>query len=397
MNKKQKILFVAEELSMNGAMKSLVALLKALPQDRYLISLFLFRHIQGGLTGQVPSHVDVLPEIPSYRMLRLPLKEAFKESIKNFRFDLTLMRGLVAWQRYRNCSFALWPVLPNIPGRYDVVCSYADGFVAPLILKKVKSKATACWVHYMYSMMPQPEYVYEALRKCNVCVPVSYEAGAVLNEALGCNVNTQVIHNITDAEVCRCLSEAPDQYSLREAGAIRVVSIGRVTDAKHFDIIPATALILKNRGVKFEWLIAGSGDKLPDIQKQVENMGVSDCVSFLGEVPNPMPLLKSADIFVNPSRHESWGMTVSEALCLGKVVITSNLKVFEEQITNGVNGLMVEPTSENIADVIMDVLADKGLRSRLESEAVHYPYTTEKIVAEFDTLVKQLLDQPKTR
>ena len=391
MYKKHNILFVAEELSLNGAMKSLIALLKALPQERYNISLFLFRHIQGSLTNQVPEHVEVLPENPTYRMLRLPLKEAIKESIGLRRFDLTIMRSLVAWQRYRNKPFALWSLLPNIPGDYDVVCSYADGFVAPLILNKVTSRATACWVHYMYSMMPQPQYVYNALTKCNACVPVSNEAGRVLIDVLGCKVNSYVVHNITDADECRRLANEPNEYSQKKEGIIRIVSIGRVTDAKHFDIIPATALILKNQGVKIEWLIAGNGDKLANIREHATTLGVRDCVSFLGELVNPMPLLKSADIFVNPSRHESWGMTVSEALCLGKVVITSKLKVFSEQISNGVNGIMVETTPENIAHSIMEVIADKELRHSLESHAVNYPYTTYKIIEEFDKMVNEVL------
>ena len=123
----------------------------------------------------------------------------------------------------------------------------------------------------------------------------------------------------------------------------------------------------------------------------VEIGDLSDCVHFIGARQNPMPWIKSADVFVNPSRYESWGMTVSEALCLGKAVITSDIPVFAEQITNGVNGLMCPAMPENLAETIMKVLTDKQLKHKLEKNATKYPFTKEFVVAEFDALIENLL------
>lgn len=387
---KYNILFVVEELSPNGAMKSLVTLLKALDPGKYSISLFLFRHNTGKLTLQVPEYVKILSEIPQYKALRMSLKDVLKESLKKGRLDLAFLRLRVAWQRYRRSEFRLWSSLPTIPGEYDLACSYADGFVAPLILKKVDARATACWIHYMYSMMPQPEYVYDALRNCSVCVPVSFEAGKALDKALGIAVPKRVVHNIIDAEECRLLAERTNKYP-RKNNCIRIVSIGRVTDAKRFDIIPETALVLKKRGLVFEWLIAGTGDRLEELRKSITDFNLENDVKLLGELDNPMPLLRSADVFVNPSRHESWGMTVSEALCLGKVVITSDIAVFAEQIENDKNGFMREPSPAVIARTIHEIIKDENLRKYIEYNASRYPYTKSKIVREFDELVAETL------
>lgn len=390
MKRKRKILFVAEELAHNGAMKSLIALLKALDPEKYDISLFLFWHTESSLASDVPENVTVLPEIPAYRMLRMPLKDAMKDSAKRGRLDLTVLRLLVAVQRYRETDFKLWPLLPSIPGEYDLACSYADGFVAPLILKKVNARATACWIHYMYSMMPQPEYVYEALRQCSACVPVSIEAGKVLGNTLGTEVNMHVIHNLTDADECKRLADKTLDFPMEENKA-RIVSIGRVTEAKRFDVIPETAKLLKDNGLDFEWLIAGEGNRLAGLRQQISDMNLGNEVRFLGQLDNPMPLLKSADVFVNPSLHESWGMTVSEALCLGKVVITSDLSVFAEQIEDGKNGFMRPATPESISQTILNVLNDNALRSRIEENASRYPHTRQSIVREFDTLVENVV------
>lgn len=390
MREKYKILFVAEELSRNGAMKSLIALLKALNPEKYSLSLFLFRHNKDDLSVQLPDYVDVLPELKTYRMIRLSLKEALSESLKTGHVDLAGFRLMVACQRYIMAGFSLWPFLPKIPGTYDLVCSYVDGFVAPLILKKVKARKTACWIHYLYSHVAQPKYVYDALRKCSVCVPVSIEAGKSIDCVLGSTVCKHIIHNITDKEECIRLADMPNEFPRKE-GLLRIVSTGRVTDAKHFDIIPETALLLKNRGLKFEWVIAGSGDKLAEIKEKVSQLNLNTEVKIVGELINPLPLVKSADIIINPSRHESWGMTVSEALCLGKAVVTSNIPVFAEQIVDGENGLMREATPAVMAQAIYEIAVDEELRKKLENNAIKYPFSKTMVVNEFDALVESLI------
>lgn len=385
----RRVLFVAEELSSNGAMKSLIALLKALDPKVYAVSLFLFRHNENTLSTQIPEYVEVLPELCPYKVLRMPLKQALSDSLKRGRIDMALLRSLVAWQRYRHSDFKLWPFLPELPGEYDLACSYADGFVAPLILKKVKARKTACWIHFMYSMIPQLKYVYDALKHCSVCVPVSVEAGKDLERVLGCNVNKHVIHNITDSTECNILADKSNDFP-RRSNIVRIVSVGRVTSAKRFEIIPDTALILKEKGIQFEWFIAGNGDIINEIQNKVSVLNLEEEVQFVGELDNPMPLVKSADIFVNPSLHESWGMTVSEALCLGKVVIASDLPVFAEQIEDGVNGFMREANPSIIARTICEILSDSNLRKNIEKNALKYPFTKDMIVKEFDRLMESL-------
>lgn len=387
--KKIRLLFVAEELCMNGAMISLVALLQALPAEKYDISLFLFKH-GGELTSRLPKNVKVLPELLPYAVHRMPLKDALRTMLKRSRFDMILYRILVSLQRYFKLEYRLWWFLPHIKSHFDVACCYTDGFVAPMILRKVDAIRKVCWVHYIYSKGPQPNYVYNALKKADMCVPVSIEAGKSLNRELGVNVRQHIVHNITDAAKCIERALEPCEKKRME-GVVRIVSVGRVTHAKFFELIPDTAQKLRLKGVNFEWYIIGDGDKFHELTDMVEIGDLSDCVHFIGARQNPMPWIKSADVFVNPSRYESWGMTVSEALCLGKAVITSDIPVFAEQITNEVNGLMCPAMPEHLADAIVRVLTDEQLKHNLEKNAAKYPFTKESIVAEFDALIEKLI------
>ena len=258
------------------------------------------------------------------------------------------------------------------------------------MLRKVDAKRKCAWIHIPYSMYQQLDYVYDALKKVDMCVPVSNDVGLDLCNILKCEVPTHVVHNLTDSEDCKAKAAQPCPDE-RIEGVYRIVSVGRVTPQKFFDIIPPTALKLREKGIRFEWYIIGNGDQYEALCSEVVSAGLNDSVRFIGARPNPMPWVKSADVVVIPSRFESWGMTVSEALCLGKAVITSDLPVFKEQITDGVNGVMCHITSDNLANAIKNILIDDDFRKKLEQNAVNYPYTKELVIKEFEALVEKLV------
>lgn len=384
----KRILFLAEELETNGAMVSLLALLKALPKDKYNISLFLFKH-GGRMMEQLPKDITLLPESLPYLIHRMPLKQAILTSFKTLRFDLTIYRILVAIQRYLNSDFKFWWFLPKIKGTFNIACCYTDGFVAPTLLRKVDAFKKCCWIHVPYTHWEQLPCVYDALKRMDMCVPVSYDTGRELSKVISTKKPQHIVHNITDRDMCIKKAAEPCEMPHKD-GVFRIVSVGRVTHAKFFDIIPSVAILLNKKGLNYEWYIIGHGDKYDELLNITKAKCLESSVHFIGARNNPMPWIKSADVIVNPSRFEAWGMTVSEALCLGKAVIVSDIPVFQEQITDGVNGLIRKATPEVLADAIMLLAENNELRCRLEQNARNYPYTKEKILKEFDELIDKL-------
>lgn len=390
-----KILFVVEEFAVNGAIMSLLALLKALPSNEYDVSLFAFSH-RGCLMKNIPHHIKVLPQMLPYLIHRMPLKMSIKYAISKGRLDLAIYRFFVSVQRALKLNYHLWAFLPEIEGDYDIVCSYEDGFVASLINKKIKMGKKCCWIHIPYTKYPQLEFVNKALKETDFCVIVSKSVGEDLNKALGCESAPQyMVHNIVDADTCikRSMEECEEP---RKEGVRRIISVGRVTPAKGFDIICPTAILLKEQKLQFEWYVLGDGEDLQKFRQMAKEMHVEDCVHFIGNKPNPMPWVKSADMVVQPSTFESWGMTVSEALCLGKAVVTSDLPVFAEQITDGINGLMRPRKPVEMADAIEVVLRNDSLRFKLENNAKNYPFTRDFVLNEFENMLNHVLKKNKT-
>ena len=379
-----KILFLIEELEMTGASKSLLALLEALKGSEYHIGVFLFSH-DGVLTKDIPANVDILPRNLAYWVERAPLKCAVVGALKCGRVDLAIWRIVIGFARRFGWRFPGWFMLPTIEGDWDVACAYCDGLIVPTMVRKVNAKKKLTWIHCDYTKYPQSKEVYEAFDQVDGAVSVSWDSIAQFKKAIGREYKKPlyVVHNIIDAEDCR--KRAEEGSAPEFSGGVKIASVGRISWPKGFDLIPEMAQKLKH---PFEWLIVGDGPTRETLQAKADAMGVGEYVKFVGQRENPMPYVKTADIVVIPSRFEGWGMTLSEALVLGKQVVATDLPVFREQVTDGVNGLLCPLNDvDAYAAAINRLMIDSELRVRLSNEAVKYPFTKARVVEEFMSVI----------
>ena len=107
-----------------------------------------------------------------------------------------------------------------------------------------------------------------------------------------------------------------------------VAWMGRVHPQKGIDDLLMTLAWLKQQVPDFRAVIIGkSQDKLEPV---IRTMGLSDHVTFSGLVSEEekFRLLKSTRVFVMPSRYESWGIVVGEAIASGLPVVAYDLACY---------------------------------------------------------------------
>ncbi|HXR03452.1 MAG TPA: glycosyltransferase family 4 protein [Verrucomicrobiae bacterium] len=107
-----------------------------------------------------------------------------------------------------------------------------------------------------------------------------------------------------------------------------VAWMGRVHPQKGIDDLLATLAGLKQQVPDFRAVIIGkSQDKLEPVTRR---MGLSENVTFSGLVSEEekFRLLKSSRVFVMPSRYESWGIVVGEAIASGVPVVAYDLPCY---------------------------------------------------------------------
>ena len=109
---------------------------------------------------------------------------------------------------------------------------------------------------------------------------------------------------------------------------------------------------------------------------------LEDCVRFAGPAPETAHLYRAADLFVQPSHFEAFGLSAIEAMASGVPVLASNVGGLRDFLVDNDNALLFEPrTPPSIADALTRALSDASLRARLAGKAL------ETVTAEFDERV----------
>jgi glycosyltransferase involved in cell wall biosynthesis len=148
----------------------------------------------------------------------------------------------------------------------------------------------------------------------------------------------------------------------------------------HETIIQALAM-LKEKGIIFEMVFAGSGSLPGVLKRQVGELGLDDCVSFMGKVPNEnLPeLLGRSDVYLSASLWDGTSLSLLEALAIGLFPIVSDIKANSAWIKDGVNGFLHKVgDAGNLADCILRLLREPEIAENAG------PYNRKKVAEKAD-------------
>ena len=99
-------------------------------------------------------------------------------------------------------------------------------------------------------------------------------------------------------------------------------------------------------------------------------LGLQGAVVWAGFLQNPFPLMASARMLVAPSRWETFGNAVAEAMALGVPVVATRCGGPEDLIESGVSGVLVPVDDiDALARAIIALLSDDGSRKQMGAAA----------------------------
>jgi len=196
------------------------------------------------------------------------------------------------------------------------------------------------------------------------------------------------IHNmIDDITIKKMASETNDIDVRFNTENFRILSVGRLSKVKRFDIIPSIAKELKEHGYKFTWYIIGDGDEKEQIISLIQKLKVSDVVILLGEKTNPYPYFENSDLVVVTSLSEACPNVINEAKILNIPVVTTDFGSASEFIDNGVNGIITGVN--DLTNVIREMIDDKEKYDNIKKEISAFDYSNEEIVSRIEGLLDQ--------
>lgn len=148
-----------------------------------------------------------------------------------------------------------------------------------------------------------------------------------------------------------------------------ILTVARLADHyKGFDVVMAAMPRILAHVPDARWLIAGDGPLRSELESSARAASLGRSVDFLGRVSDERraELLAAADVFVMPSRlpprgagGEGFGIVYLEAAGAGVPVVAGNVAGALDAVSDGVTGLLVDPTDPSaVADALIAILTD---------------------------------------
>lgn len=174
------------------------------------------------------------------------------------------------------------------------------------------------------------------------------------------------------------------------------ICVANFRPEKGHEVLLGALLHLQQRNVCCHMLLVGGGDGLPRIASLAQGLGLSR-VQFLGPRNDVRDLLRATDFCVLPSLSEGLPCSLLEAMAARKPVIATHVGGIPEVITNGVNGVLVDPgRPDELAEAIENLLKDENKRRRLGEEGyrtVAERFSLPRMITQYEELLLSVVKE----
>lgn len=369
----KQLLIASFDMEIGGVERSLISMLNSFDYTNYRIDLMLYSHT-GEFMSLLPGQPELLPESKVYKTFRMSIGEI----IKTGNFPILFSRLAAKYKASRDNSAEagykqmqyMWkyalPFLPPMKQEYDVAISYLwpHYFVA----EKVKANIKVAWIHTDFSTVETDlEMDIQMWRKFDHIIAVSEECkNTFIHKYPVLSAKVEVIENVSSPAFIHKLAEENVPNPLEDDSRFKLLTVARFSHAKGIDNAVYAMKVLKDKGFKdIAWYIVGYGGDEKKIKRLIKQNDLEDQFILLGKKTNPYPYMKTADLYVQPSRYEGKAVTVREAQILGKPVMITNYPTAKSQVEKNIDGYICELSVEGIAQGIEELYVNSILRIQL--------------------------------
>jgi glycosyltransferase involved in cell wall biosynthesis len=163
---------------------------------------------------------------------------------------------------------------------------------------------------------------------------------------------------------------------------------------KGHSIALRAARVLKDQGKKIRWVFCGDGPERVPLMRQAAELHLDGNVIFTGFRSDIRSVISGLDVFVLPSLMEGLGVSLIEAMAMGKPVVASRVGGIPEIVTDGETGFLVPPGSpEGIVARVGELLLNEGLRNKMGmngKRVVLQKFTMERMARQNELFYHQL-------
>lgn len=168
----------------------------------------------------------------------------------------------------------------------------------------------------------------------------------------------EIIENGVDTETFR------PKMAGKSFSPVVFLSTSRLTPRKGIHhLIEAFAVAVKYAKIPLELHLIGEGEQKEGLETRVKELGIEAQVKFLGRVEHILlpQFYQQAHVFVLPSKNEGMSNAALEALASGLPLVVSGTGGMQELVTDGKNGLFIDPElTAPFAEALVSLAQNQG-------------------------------------
>ncbi|UTC61776.1 glycosyltransferase family 4 protein [Treponema sp. OMZ 787] len=180
-----------------------------------------------------------------------------------------------------------------------------------------------------------------------------------------------------------------------KSDSFKILFLGRISKEKNIEtlinIIPK--IIRENKNIQL--IIVGDGPDRLELEARVKDLGLEDSIIFTNRIPNDkVPIYyKIADIFISPSKTETQGLTILEAMAAGVPVLVYDDTNVKGIVLHKKTGLLFKENNE-LLDNIKFALNNKEEIKKYAKEAfkVADNFSSANFAKKIEKIYKELIN-----
>ena len=371
----KKIIFVLSFGALGGIEKSLLNLLYYFDFSRYSVDVALINK-NGDFFKQIPKEVNIIDvdcfkgenwelihKSPYYNLTRL---------IKTGRFITALVfLYYFLLNKYTHNKYQLtyykWITRKSskLASKYDVAIAYGgpNNLIDFYVYNKIDATKKIGWIHFDISKFGSSEVSKKTYNHFHKICVVSDEAKRNFIKCLPQYENKTI--TFYNKIIINDIIEKSNEgivYS-NDKTSIKLLTVGRFTKEKGQILAIESLKILIEKGYKINWYFVGDGPTRNQCECLAKDLGIYEHTFFEGNQINPYVYMKNCDIYVQPSIHEGFCITLAEALCFKNPIVTTNFAGAEEQLINRKNAIITEFNAHKLSIAIINAMSFQPLQN----------------------------------
>ncbi len=360
MRYERKVAFLLPSMTMGGVSKMLLDILRDLKDSTCKVEILLLNR-EGEMLEQLPEWVTV-KSVAGIKDL-----EGLRKNISNLlnRLGLKPLFHVLKGIYHRHGHLLISKRYTLVNDSYDVVVAFQDGMATWYAAKNL---AGTCKLAVIHTDFEKAQYDASIEMKIYGGFDGIYCTSQSARESfLRClpefAERTQVLlPHIDCADICR-KAAIFNGVELSTTG-VNIVTVARLSHEKGIDKALSVLGKLLVAGYNVHWYFIGDGVDRDRLEALAIKLGCKDNAVFTGKLDNPYRTMAVADIYVQPSKYESYCIALAEARALGCAIVTTDFPSAHEQLDHG-GGIISGTTEQNLFDSIKILIDDPEERKKI--------------------------------